>query len=360
MFCAPESLGMRHFATAFSLPLLLATGPVLAQSMEKAVAKLGEAGAKAYITPIVSGFGANLNAGWFQKTPAPVKYAFTVSAGLNSSSALLKSSRAVSTTDRMRLDTALSAQLIANSSATATQRDSLMRRLASRDSYIRLEGPAITGEEGEELKVIWEGRKVHTGIPGDSVFIPADTVTLTNINGLLDGLTSLTFFAPQINLGTLYGTNVMLRWLPQYESREEIGPVDYFGFGFQHNPAVWFKPGFTLPLDFSVGYSRQALSGTFFKATAWSTGLHISKTFGFPFAAATPYLGAQYEKSSFELEYDMETSYDNVQRLKTTVEGENTYRVTAGLGARVLAINLNADVSYAQNPSFSFGVMIGL
>lgn len=341
--------------------ILLATGVASAQSMEKAVAKLGEAGAKAYMKPIVDGFGANLNAGWFQKTPPPVKYSFNVSAGFNIGGTQLNSSRSMSVAGGMRLDTALSARLLDSVPMTSVQRDSLMRRLASQSSFVTLNGPTVIGNEGEELKVIWSARKVETGVaPGDSVLIPSDTVTIANLTGLLDGLTNLTFFAPQLNVGTLYGTNVSLRWLPQYESREEIGPVDYFGFGFQHNPAVWLKPGTKLPVDFSLGYSHQFLEGTFFKATAWSSGLHVSRTFGFVFASATPYVGAQYEKSTFEIEYDMKTDYDNTTRIKSTIVGENTYRATVGLSVRLLAINLNADASYAQNPSASFGVMIGL
>jgi len=351
---------MKRIVKALSV-FLLATGVASAQSMEKAVAKLGEAGARAYMKPIVDGFGANLNAGWFQKTPPPVKYSFNVSAGFNIGGANLSSSRSMSVPGRMRLDTTLSSALLDSVAMSSAQRDSLMSRLASRSVYVTVEGPTVIGDEGEELKVIWSTRKVETGVaPGDSVLIPADTVAIANLTGLLDGLQNLTFFAPQLNVGTLYGTNVSLRWLPQYESREEIGPVDYFGFGFQHNPAVWLKPGQKLPVDFSLGYSHQFLEGTFFKATAWSTGMHVSRTFGFVFASATPYVGAQYESSTFEVEYDMITAYDNVERIKTTINGENTYRATVGLSLRLLAINLNADASYAQNPSASLGVMIGL
>jgi hypothetical protein len=152
---------------------------------------------------------------------------------------------------------------------------------------------------------------------------------------------------------------VALRWLPKYEDREEIGPIDYFGFGFQHNPAVWLKPGKTLPVDLSLGFSRQTLKGNFFEATAWSTGLTVSKTFGWAFATAAPYLGGQYEKSSFDVEYDM-IAGDYVHRITTTIDGENTYRVTGGVAVRLLAITINADASYAVSPSYSLGVMIGL
>lgn len=349
---------MKSLYASFAL-LGLAASLLPAQSMEKAVAKLGEAGARAYLKPVVTAFGSNLNAGWYNRTPLPVKHGFEVRAGLSGSGTLIKTSDVVRTADRMALDSSLSNALIAGAAATPAQRDSLRRRLSEHPQDVILEGPAITGDEGRHMQVIWTGRTVATGAPGDSVFIPADTVTIANLNGLLDGMTSMTLFAPQINIGTLYGTHATVRWLPQYELREEIGPIDYFGFGIQHNPAVWLRPDQRLPVDFSVGFSRQTLEGSFFKAVAWSTGLHVSKTYGWAFASATPYLGAQYERSSFEIAYDL-MALETTHRMKTTVDGENTYRVTGGVGFRLLALHFNMDVSYARNPSASYNLMIGI
>lgn len=348
---------MRQLST-FCVTLSLAVGLTMAQSMEKAVAKLGEEGAKAYMQPVVTAFGANMNAGWFTKTPRPVKYAFHMSAGLAASGAMFTSAKTVNVETRMLLDTAIGGAIIAGSSATPAQRDSLKRRLAETPQTVVLQGPAITGPEADRMSVIWGGRMVATGLPGDSVYLPADTVVIANLNGLLDGLEALTLFAPQIHIGTLYGTNLTLRWLPDYESRGDIGPIDYFGVGIHHNPAVWFQ-GRKLPVDFTLGGAYQTLEGTFFKATAWSAGLHVSKTLGWRFASASPYLGGQYEQSSFDVEYDL-VALKNVQRIKTTIEGENKYRVNAGVNLRLLAINVNLDASYAQSPSAAFGVMIGL
>ncbi len=345
-----------HASFAF---LGLAASLLSAQSMEKAVAKMGEAGARAYMKPVVTAFGSNLNAGWHSRAPLPVKYDFQVRAGLSGSGTLIKTSDAVNTAGRMPLDSALSNALIAGATATPAQRDSLRLRLARDPQDVILQGPAITGDEGRDMQVIWTGRQVATGLPGDSVFIPTDTVTIANLNGILDGLTSMTFFAPQLNIGTLYGTHATVRWLPHYQLREEIGPIDYFGFGIQHNPAVWLQPGQRLPVDFSLGFARQSLEGSFFKAVAWSTGLHVSKTYGWTFATATPYVGAQYERSSFEIAYDL-TAFENIHRMKTTIDGENTYRVTGGVSFRLLALHFNLDASYARNPSASYNMMIGI
>ncbi|HLU70372.1 MAG TPA: DUF6588 family protein [Fibrobacteria bacterium] len=337
----------------------LAASLLSAQSMEKAVAKIGAAGAKAYLKPVVTAFGSNMNAGWYHHPPQPVKYGFQVRAGLGGSGTLLRTSDAIHTRDRMALDTSLSNALIAAATATPAQRDSLRLRLAREPQDVILEGPAVTGDEGRQMRVIWTGRTVATGVPGDSVFIPSDTVTITNLNGLLDGMTSMTLFAPQINLGTLYGTHATLRWLPHYELRDEVGPIQYFGFGIQHNPAVWLKPGQRLPVDLSLGFAHQSLEGSFFQARTWSSGLHVSKSYGWAFAAATPYLGAQYERASFDVAYDL-TAFETTHRVKTTIHGENTWRLTGGVSLRLLAIHVNVEASYAENPSAAYNIMIGI
>jgi hypothetical protein len=347
---------MRFLLKTF-LGLALAATTLSAQSIEKAVAKMGENGAKAYFKPLVTGFGANLNAGWSHNPPEAVKYAFHVKAGMATMGASMNGAKTMNVTTRMPFDSSISRVLIDNSSANPAQRDSLIRRLSERNNFVTIQGPTVIGAKETNVSIIFGGLTLATGAPGDSVFIPLDTVSIANVAGLLDGLTSLTLFAPQISLGTVYGTNLTLRWLPEYESREEIGPITVFGIGLQHNPAVWLnKP---IPVNVTVGASYQTLEGSFFKATAYATGINVAKTYGYAFASATPFAGVQYENTSVDLEYDL-VALNNTRHIKTTITGDNTYRLTAGLNVRLLAINITGDINYAQSPSYSLGFMIGL
>jgi len=350
---------MRYVIKIFA-SLALAASMAAAQSMESAIAKMGKAGAEAYMAPILSGIGSNLNAGWYHKTPPAVKHQFHVNAGIVSMGTVLNGDKTMDVSGSMRLDTSISRILVNKPSIDSTVRDSLKRRLSQREFDVKFKGPTIIGSEAEEVQIIFEGRYVQTGLsgtPNDSVFVPSDTVAIANLMGLLDGLSSLSLFMPQITVGTLYGTNVTLRWLPVYETLEEIGAINVFGFGFQHNPTVWLKK--PLPVDISLGYFHQSLEGEFFKASASAFGLHVSKLFDWRVFSLSPYAGVQLETSSFDVEYDL-IAYDEVQRVKSSLDGANTYRATAGISARLLAINVAGDVNYSQNPSYSLTVMIGL
>ncbi|HEX2612538.1 MAG TPA: DUF6588 family protein, partial [Fibrobacteria bacterium] len=185
--------------------------------------------------------------------------------------------------------------------------------------------------------------------------------SIKEVTGILGNFTNipLPLFAPQLTLGTVYGTNVTLRYLPEVETVEEVGKVSLFGFGIQHNPAVWgFLP--PLPLDVSVGYFTQSLKvGTLLEARSQAFNINASKQFGFRFMNVTPYGGIQYETSSFDFSYDLDVDGEQVP-VSFTAEGANHYRATAGVSIRLLAININGDYNVGKYQSFSAGVMVGL
>lgn len=344
----------------------LAAAFVSAQNMNDAVSKLGEAAGKAYLAPVISGFGSNLNAGWYHKAPAPKKFGFHVEAGAVFMGTLLTGgSKTLDVIGGMKLDTSISRPIVDNiGGAPQSVKDSLMLRLSEQDVPVRFVGPTIIGEKSQNIQIIFEGRDFATGIPAgqpnDTVSIPTDTVEIAGTGGVLEQFSDipLPMFAPQITLGTIYGTNATFRWLPEYTPNDKIGTIKFFGFGIQHNPGVWL--GSSLPVDLSVGYFTQTLEiGTLFKASSHAVGLNVSKTLGWRFLNLTPYGGVQFEKSSFDVDYEIDVR--GVQYpVDFVVAGENKYRATAGLSIRLLAINLNADYNIGNYNSFSAGVMIGI
>jgi hypothetical protein len=55
------------------------------------------------------------------------------------------------------------------------------------------------------------------------------------VHGLLEDLPALPLFAPQLTVGTIYGTQASFRFVPTYDVTD-LGDFKYFGFGLQHNP----------------------------------------------------------------------------------------------------------------------------
>jgi hypothetical protein len=345
----------------------LAVAIVSAQSMNETVKKLGEAAGKAYVAPIVSAFGSNLNSGWYHKAPAPKKFGFHVEAGVIAMGTLLSGGeKTLNTTGGFKLDSTRARNVANQVDTTGTfgqgqrLRDSVAAALVRSEINVTFSGPTIIGSEDEVLgyTVVSEPIVVGTAAGDTTITLPAVSDSIAGVKGIFEDLPALPLFAPQITLGTIYGTNLTLRWLPEIETNEDIGTVKFFGFGIQHNPGVWL--GSTLPVDLSVGYFTQTLEvGSLFKATSQAVGLNVSKTLGWRFLNLTPYGGVQFEKSSFDFAYDLIVD-GQTEAIDFTVAGENKYRATAGLSVRLLAINVNADYNFGKYNSFSAGVMIGI
>jgi hypothetical protein len=354
-----------------SLHVTLALGVALAvsaqaQTMEETAAKLGTAAGKAYFAPIVSAFGSNLNGGWYHKAPPAKKFGFHVEAGAIMMGTLLSGgSKTFSTTGAFRLDSASAAGVASEFDTTGFHglgqryRDSIASAIRRTDINVRFEGPTIIGSKDESLRYTVATDPLVIGKPGGdtTITLPASQDTINGASGLID-LALLPIAAPQITVGTLFGTNVTVRWLPEIQTTDEIGKVKFFGFGIQHNPGVWFNSG--LPVDLGLSYFTQSLSvGTLFKAQTQAVGINVSKTLGWRFLNLTPYGGFQLEKSTFDFKYVRTVDEEEIP-IKFSLEGDNKYRATAGLSVRLLAINLNADYNVGKYNSFTAGVMIGI
>lgn len=346
----------------------------MGQTMEETVSKLGAAAGKAYVGPVVSGFGSNLNAGWFHKAPPAKKFGINFEVGPVFMGTWLKGgSTTLNVSGAFRLDSAQAARVASDIDTSNTfgqgQRlqDSAAAAIRRTDINVNFAGPTIIGSEELPMTYQVAADPLTIGtLAGDTVItLPTTLDTLKDQNGNAINFAVLERFAdlplplvaPQFTIGTVFGTNFTLRYLPEYEI-EDLGKVKFSGFGIQHNPAVWFSS--TMPVDISVGYFTQSLEvGTLFKASSQAFGLNASKTFGWRILNLTPYGGVQFESSNFKFKYDLEVDGESIP-VNFEMDGDNKYRATAGLSVRLLFINLNADYNFAKYNSVSAGVTVGI
>jgi hypothetical protein len=361
-----------------SLPFaVLATGVfgmgrAVAQDWENTISRLQPAVARAYVSSVPSGFGANLNTGWYHKAPSPRKLGFNVEGGIITMATLVGSGKKkLDMRAAFAFDTANARHIAARADTTGTgpnadaMRDSLAMVLIRTENEVRFRGPTVLGSNRDTIQIYFSERKIL--VPGfDSVTVQDDTLQvrgasglLGNLPGLIGQLQAVPLFIPQLTLGTVMGTNVTLRWLPETQTLEELGTVKLFGIGVQHNPAVWFEQ--TLPVDFGFGFFNQKLEvGELMVAKSWAVALNVSRTFGERFVGVTPYGGVQYENTQIDFTYTYRDMNAQPHPAKFSVEGENKVRGTVGLNVRVLAINVNVDVAVSRYPTGSFGVMVGI
>jgi hypothetical protein len=247
----------------------------------------------------------------------------------------------------------------------------LINQIIGIEFGVGISGPTIIGSAKDSMKIGFTGvsknAQVNVFVPGVGnqlvtipVNIPAQNVALP-VGGLLDGVSMVPLAAPQLSIGTIVGTQLTFRYLPEVQIDSKIGKFKYFGWGLQHNPGIWFPN--PLPINICASFFTQKLDvGTIFSTTATAYGINISKTFGPGALNITPYAGFMLESSkmTFTYDYDEPVPGTNVKTKNTItfdLNGENTSRIILGLSLKLLFLNFNADYNIAKYNSFTGGVM---
>ncbi|MDI6803327.1 MAG: hypothetical protein QME58_05710 [Bacteroidota bacterium] len=293
--------------TVFSF---LFVSAVTAQTVEERLQKFGKGYAKGYMQPFVNAFGANLNSGIFHT--ADVSTGIDVYVGAKFMFALIPDEAKKFQADLSDLNYYRPINKYPTPVETAT----------------------IFGTDG-------------TIVPGS--IIPGDTLRLAN--GMNSGIFLIP--VPHIAIGNILGTRALIRYYPTTKIGD-FGEFSFLGFGLQHNIGQWFVP---LPFDWSAHIMYQNLKlKPLIEASALSFGTQISKTLLF----ATFYGGFAYETSSMELKYQWTPPGVAATEVKITMNGENTFRITAGLGLKFFIFHINAEYNYSNQPVALLGLGIAI
>lgn len=328
--------------------------------LEQTLSNLSSDAVKAYVAPVISGFGSNLNSGWVTKVPAATKLGLHIDfkiIGMGSFFPDDKQNFAASGKFRFTEDQA--DDILANSGIVPGHPayTSTKNEILNRDWTVNFSGPTIIGSENERLKIVF---------PGDeSLGLDSYTTTVEDVKGLLNDMSLFPSAAIQLTLGTVAGTNVAFRYLPDISKAagfdDELGKFTFWGFGIIHNPGVWLMN--PLPVDVGVGYFYQKLKvGDVFESSNTQFGIYASKTFGIVFSV-TPYAGLTFESSTTNVKYDYD--YDTPAGPKTAkidieLEGDNSAAFLLGVSFKLAAVNINADYKMAKTNTASVGVSFGL
>lgn len=339
--------------------LFAASFPVKAQTLEETLSKLSSSAGKFYVAPIISAFGSNLNSGWVSQVPSASKVGFHLDIKLAAMGSFFSDeNKTFATSDKFfftssQIDQILSASGISSSHPQYT---SLKNELLITALDVNFSGPTIVGSKNEYLKINFPGKTVQ------GVTLAKTDFNVTAVKGFLDELPALPTAAPQITFGTVMGTHVSVRYLPDMDI-EDLGKFTFFGIGAIHNPGVWFPN--PLPVDIGVGYFTQKMKvGDVFESTANQFGLYVSKTFGL-IISITPYAGLIAENSKTTVSYDYQSNetINGVQvpktQMKFDLEGENTTGFVIGFSLHLAAVNINADYKVAKTKTASAGLSFG-
>ncbi len=350
------------------LLMTLSGGRVFAQDntgssdLQSTLGKLASSAAKGYVAPIVSGFGADLNSGWVHRTPSAVKLSFDLEIGVVAMGSFFTNpNKSFNVSAPYNFDYN-SADRILPASYTGAFRDSVRQQIMNIPFTVSISGPTIVGTKTDSISVSFSGGTATVNYQGRQQSVTVNPIVInTGVSGYLENLPALPMGAPQITLGTVFGTSLAFRFLPSVALDSKLGRLSYFGFGLQHNPAIWFNTA--LPVDLSASFFTQTLKvGSIFKSTASDFGIFASKRFGPGAVNVTPYVGLSLETSKMTVSYNFETTGPDGRPITTPVsfdlKGENSTRLTAGLSIKLLFIDLSADYSFAKYSTASLGVGI--
>jgi hypothetical protein len=344
---------------------------VQAQSdLQTQLQKISGSAGQSYVAPVVNGFGTNLNGGWFHGAPKTSLLGIDIQIGVVVMGTPFKDDeKTFSSTGTFRFNQDQASQIVSQyGNIPAAARPTIIQQISAKDYTVSIAGPTATGTPYDAAHPS-HSNQVYVRFPGDAFTVNGTTYQINpvdqgqGIGGIkqLQSLSTLPLAAPQITIGTVYGTQATLRYLPAMSLTNAVGKVKYVGFGIQHNASRWF-PG--IPVDVSLSYFTQKLTiDPYVEAKGSAFGLTASRQFGLGILNVTPYGGFSIEKSNMAFTYNQTGTFvvNNiaVQNLPInfSVDGANTSRLTIGANFRLLYLNINADYNIGKYKSFTGGLM---
>ena len=343
------------FCILFALLTFLGMYSAKAQDLNQTLSNLSSDAASAYVAPVVSGFGADLNSGWVHRIVPAKKFSIDVEITIVGMGTFFNdANKTFASTGKFRFNRDQAMNLtsdISNQSA----RNAIVDQIINQDFEVGISGPTVVGGKDQNVKVNFPGQSFNTNYGSYTV---QSKEIVTEVTGQIENLPILPLGAPQLSIGTFYGTALEFRYLPSIQLNSDLGSLTYFGFGIQHNPAVWLDT--PLPVDLSVGFYTQSLKvGTIFNSSAVAFGLNVGKTFGPSMLNVTPYAGIMFESSNITVNYvqhvDTQAGPQDVA-ISFDLKGENSARFTLGAAFQLAIINLNVDYSLSKYNSASVGL----
>lgn len=326
--------------------------------LQSQLSSLSGDAAKKYLAPISSSFGANLNSGWVHKAPNAKLFGIDIEIGVVAMATMFgNEQKNFESSGKFRFNRSQAEVLVDNAGVTNTlARDFLIDEIIKQDFGVKISGPTIVGSKNDFVNVEFQGATFTHPVLGNYT-IPSKEIA-TAASGFLDELPAAPLGAPQITIGTVYGTMASFRYLPSVEVDKDLGKFEYFGFGIQHNPSAWLP--IPLPVDVSLAYFTQSMKvGDIFDASATSFGIYASKRFGPGALNITPYAGFAMESSEITIKYDYIVDYpvpNTVLPVKFNLKGENSSRFVIGAALKLAFLNLNVDYSFAKYKTISGGL----
>lgn len=352
----------------FIAVIFFSFGKVSAQNLEETLSNLSSGAGAAYVAPVISAFGSNLNSGWVSQVPEAVKFKLHVNLKIIAAGSFFSDeNKKFKANGDFYFTGSQVDQILANSGYSPNTMggqqnyDNLKNEIIKKQFTVQFSGPTIVGSDKEHLNILFPKQSVQAN--GQTFTIDTYELAVNEVKGLLKDLSVLPTPGIQLTAGTFFGTNVSLRYSPKIKVSDDLGDFSLFGIGAIHNPGAFLlKP---LPIDVAISFFTQSMKvGEVFESSASQFGIYAGKTFG-GIVAISPFIGLTTETSKTTVKYDYQSNQtvNGVQvpptKIKFELEGENSTGVTIGFNLKLAVVNLTADYKLAKTKTASVGLSFG-
>ena len=191
--------------------------------------------------------------------------------------------------------------------------------------------------------------------PREAVYVDGESGTQFAFPGGFD-LESFDFAVPQLRVGSLYGTEALIRFGLMYPGDDNLGDFNLYGVGIRHSVSQYFSD---LPVDVAVGATWQWFSlgenergGSIVSAQAWSVGFQTSKRFSW----LEPYAGVAYDDFGLDLSYTGDSADDSIEM---SLDSQDHLHATLGLSVNVSFAVVQAEYNIGGQDTIALGLALG-
>lgn len=332
--------------------VLALTSFASAQDLTGTIGKVGSQYAKGYLTPFADAFGVDMNSGLFHtaKVGGVLPFGLNLYLGVKVGAAIIPSSD--QTFSMNYLDTVSFAESFSGQSFT----------FKIPTTFTVNNAPTVFGDNNTAGVIdisVHQDTTVNVAGVGSHTFTLDSTGQVTTIKGL-GKIPLAPLPIPQIGLGSIFGTDIFIRYLPKMKIGD-YGSVQLLGYGIRHDISQYI-PFCPVDLAIQLGWQNFSVSDStgskVLKESAFAANVEVSKTF----AILTLYGGLQVESSSMDVSYNlvpMATTIDPNPKpipISFSLKGKNNFRALVGVTFGLGPLTINGDYNIGAVNSVSAGI----
>ena len=323
-----------------------------AQDLQQQISKLGRDAAIGYVSPILSGWGNDLNSGIYYSADLHDILGFDVGVKV-----AMSRFQDEDKTYSLILPASMTVQ--ASQLGITAPGDPSLTFYAGTDYEQNITANTAVGPKDNTAIKLKSEKTINVPGYGD-VILPVDQTVAELPGGFDIGKIGVPLIMPQLAVGLPFGLEAMLRYVPTI-SAGDAGKFNYMGFGLRYDIDQWL-PMFSV--DIAVHFMTQKMNfksssdADIFSANGTAYGVEVSKKL----FILTLYGGFQLESSKLTFADYLYQGNDplligtKIQGFE--VPGSNKSRFTVGARLLLLIVNVHAEYSIAKNPVIALGVGI--